>query len=50
MMLQELKILENFDISEMSFNDPELIHLMVEQKMHFDRERYGGDPRLSKYQ
>ena len=23
-MLQELKILENFDISEMNFNDPEL--------------------------
>ena len=47
-MLQELKILENFDISKMSFNDPELIHLMVEAKKYafLDRERYGGDPRL----
>ena len=47
-MLQELKSLENFDISEMNCNDPELIHLMVEAKKYafLDRERYGGDPRL----
>ncbi|MDC3235033.1 gamma-glutamyltransferase [Candidatus Puniceispirillum sp.] len=47
-MLQELKIFENFDISEMNFKDPELIHLMVEAKKYafLDREKYGGDPRL----
>ncbi|MDC0063165.1 gamma-glutamyltransferase, partial [Candidatus Puniceispirillum sp.] len=43
-----LKIFENFDISKLNFNDPELIHLMVEAKKYafLDRERYGGDPRL----
>lgn len=48
-MLQELKILENFDISRMNFHDPELIHLMVEAKKYafLDRERYGADPRFS---
>lgn len=47
-MLEELKILEQFDLSGLSFDSPELIHLMVEAKKRafLDRERYGTDPRF----
>lgn len=45
-LLQELNILENFDISKLSSHSPELIHLMVEaKKLAFsDREHYMADP------
>ena len=45
-MLQELKILEQFDLSNIAFESAELIHLMVEAKKQafFDRERFGSDP------
>jgi gamma-glutamyltranspeptidase/glutathione hydrolase len=46
-MLQELKILEQFDVSELPFDSADLIHLLVEAKKRAfrDRERYGADPR-----
>ena len=46
-MLQELKILEQFDLSDLSFDSAELIHLLVEAKKRAfrDRERHGADPR-----
>ncbi len=45
-LLQELNILENFDISKLDPTSPELIHLMVEaKKLAFsDREHYLSDP------
>jgi gamma-glutamyltranspeptidase/glutathione hydrolase len=46
-VLQELKILENFDIARMGLGSPDLVHVMVEaKKLAFaDRERWGADPR-----
>jgi gamma-glutamyltranspeptidase len=45
--LQELKILENFDVTRMGLGSPDLVHVMVEaKKLAFaDRERWGSDPR-----
>ncbi len=45
-LLQELNLLENFDLSEMDYMSPDLIHLMVEaKKLSFaDREEYLADP------
>jgi gamma-glutamyltranspeptidase/glutathione hydrolase len=46
-VLQELKIIENFDLKAMGLGSPDAIHLMVEaKKLAFaDRERWGADPR-----
>jgi gamma-glutamyltranspeptidase/glutathione hydrolase len=46
-LLEELKILENFDLGRMGLLSAEAIHTMVEaKKLAFaDRERWGADPR-----
>jgi gamma-glutamyltranspeptidase len=46
-VLQELKILEHFDVAAMGLGSAELVHVMVEaKKLAFaDRERWGSDPR-----
>ncbi len=46
-LLQELKILERFDLSGLAPDAPEAIHLMVEAKKRafLDRERFATDPR-----
>ncbi|MBV9551152.1 MAG: gamma-glutamyltransferase, partial [Alphaproteobacteria bacterium] len=46
-VLQELKIAENFDLARMGLGSAELVHVMVEaKKLAFaDRERWGSDPR-----
>ncbi|MBV9827767.1 MAG: gamma-glutamyltransferase, partial [Alphaproteobacteria bacterium] len=46
-LLQELKILEHFDVHAMGLGSAELVHVMVEaKKLAFaDRERWGADPR-----
>ncbi|HTZ38062.1 MAG TPA: gamma-glutamyltransferase, partial [Stellaceae bacterium] len=46
-VLQELKILENFDIAALGLGSADTVHLMVEaKKLAFaDRERWGSDPR-----
>jgi len=46
-VLQELKILEHFDVAAMGLGSPALLHTMVEaKKLAFaDRERWGADPR-----
>jgi gamma-glutamyltranspeptidase/glutathione hydrolase len=45
-LLQELNLVERFDLPAMGWNSPDTIHLMVEaKKLAFaDRERYLGDP------
>ncbi len=44
--LQQLRLLERYDLAEMEHNSPAYIHLLVEAaKLAFaDRERYYGDP------
>ncbi len=44
--LQQLTILEGFDLSSLGHNSPEYIHLLIETaKLAFaDREKYYGDP------
>src|SRR6185503_11142619 len=46
-LLQELKIAENFDLKGMALGSADLVHVMVEaKKLAFaDRERWGADPR-----
>jgi len=46
-VLQELKILEHFDIAKFALGSADLVHLMVEaKKLAFaDRERWGSDSR-----
>jgi gamma-glutamyltranspeptidase len=46
-VLQELKILEHFDVARLGLGSADLVHLMVEaKKLAFaDRERWGSDPR-----
>ncbi|HTQ35037.1 MAG TPA: gamma-glutamyltransferase [Stellaceae bacterium] len=46
-VLQELKILEHFDVAAMGLGSTDLLHVMVEaKKLAFaDRERWGSDPR-----
>jgi gamma-glutamyltranspeptidase / glutathione hydrolase len=46
-LLQELKIIENFDVARMGLGSADLVHVMVEaKKLAFaDRERWGADPR-----
>jgi gamma-glutamyltranspeptidase len=46
-VLQELKIIENFDLARMGLGSADLVHVMVEaKKLTFaDRERWGSDPR-----
>jgi gamma-glutamyltranspeptidase len=46
-LLQELKIAENFDLKAMALDSAGLVHVMVEaKKLAFaDRERWGADPR-----
>lgn len=48
-LLQELKILERFDLSGLTPDAPATIHLMVEAKKRAfrDRERYATDPRAA---
>ncbi|MDP6042095.1 MAG: gamma-glutamyltransferase, partial [Candidatus Latescibacteria bacterium] len=45
-LLQELNIVENFDLPSLGCNTPESVHLMVEaKKLAFaDREKYMADP------
>jgi gamma-glutamyltranspeptidase/glutathione hydrolase len=45
-VLQELKILEHFDVAAMGFGSTDLVHTIVEaKKLAFaDRERWGADP------
>ena len=45
-LLQELKLVEGFDLASLGWHSPEAIHLMVEaKKLAFaDRERYLADP------
>ena len=46
-LLEELKILEQFDLAAMGLLSPDLVHVMVEaKKLAFaDRERWAADPR-----
>src|SRR5579863_1370709 len=46
-VLQELKIAENFDLARTELGSADLVHLLVEaKKLAFaDRERWGSDPR-----
>ena len=46
-LLQELKIIENFDLPAMGLGSADAVHVMVEaKKLAFaDRERWGADPR-----
>lgn len=46
MLLQELAILERFDLESYEHNSPEYLHLVIEaiKLAAFDRERYYGDP------
>jgi gamma-glutamyltranspeptidase len=46
-LLEELKIAENFDLAAMGLGSVDLVHVMVEaKKLAFaDRERWGADPR-----
>ncbi|MBT5266258.1 MAG: gamma-glutamyltransferase [Rhodospirillaceae bacterium] len=46
-LLQELKIIEQFDLTDKAYNSAEVIHLLVEAKKRAfrDRERHGADPR-----
>ncbi len=46
-LLQELKIVENFDLAAMGIGSADAVHVMVEaKKLAFaDRERWGADPR-----
>jgi len=46
-LLEELKIAENFDLAAMGRGSADLVHVMVEaKKLAFaDRERWGADPR-----
>ena len=49
-VLQMLNILENFDLSELGFNSPETLHLMIEsKKLAFeDRAKHYSDPDFNK--
>jgi gamma-glutamyltranspeptidase / glutathione hydrolase len=46
-LLEELKIIEHFDLGRMGFLSADAVHVMVEaKKLAFaDRERWGADPR-----
>jgi gamma-glutamyltranspeptidase/glutathione hydrolase len=46
-LLQELKIVERFDLAALAEGSAELLHLLVEAKKlaFLDRERHAGDPR-----
>jgi gamma-glutamyltranspeptidase len=46
-LLEELKILENFDLGQMGLLSADALHVMIEaKKLAFaDRERWGADPR-----
>jgi gamma-glutamyltranspeptidase len=46
-LLEELKIVENFDLKAMGLGSADLVHVLVEaKKLAFaDRERWGADPR-----
>lgn len=46
-LLQELKITENFDLAAMGLGSADLVHVLVEaKKLAFaDRERWGAEPR-----
>ncbi len=46
-LLQELKIVERFDLARMPPGSPELLHVLIEarKRAFLDRERFGTDPR-----
>jgi gamma-glutamyltranspeptidase len=46
-LLEELKIVENFDLKRLGLGSADLVHVLVEaKKLAFaDRERWGADPR-----
>jgi gamma-glutamyltranspeptidase/glutathione hydrolase len=46
-LLQELKIVERFDLAQMQPGSPELLHVLIEarKRAFLDRERFGADPR-----
>jgi gamma-glutamyltranspeptidase len=46
-LLQELKIVERFDLASMTPGSPELLHVLIEarKRAFLDRERFGTDPR-----
>ncbi|HZT86760.1 MAG TPA: gamma-glutamyltransferase [Stellaceae bacterium] len=46
-LLEELKIVENFDLARMGLGSADLVHVLVEaKKLAFaDRERWGAEPR-----
>lgn len=48
-LLQELNIVEQFDLAAMGYGSADLVHTLVEAKKlaFFDRERYAGDPRFT---
>ena len=48
-MLQSLKLLENFNLKSLGFMSPDYVHVMVEamKLAYADRDRYYGDPRFS---
>jgi len=49
-LLEEMKIAENFDLKAMGLGSADLVHVLVEaKKLAFaDRERWGSDPRTLK--
>lgn len=48
-LLEQLNIVEQFDLAAMGYGSADLIHTLVEAKKlaFFDRERYAGDPRFT---
>ena len=48
-MLQSLKLLENFNLKSLGFMSPDYVHVTVEamKLAYADRDRYYGDPRFS---
>jgi gamma-glutamyltranspeptidase / glutathione hydrolase len=49
-LLQSLRLLENFDVKSMGFFSPDYIHVMIESMKlaYADRDKYYGDPEFVK--
>lgn len=47
-LLQQLKIVEHFDLAALGEGSPELLHILIETKKRafLDQERFAGDPRF----